>query len=143
MGMEGGGEASRRSGQAQPATPRASQQRPAGGGSQPPSGLFPTGRPPRPAYREPHPVRTGAVIAGLAAGTGWLLLFALLGGDLRGRIWWVVAAGALAWLVALVLARYGDRGVAVGVTIAVGAGWTVTAGLVALYLTVTGNFPLW
>lgn len=108
----------------------------------PPSGLFPTG-PPRRTYREPHPVRAAGVVAGLGAGSGWLLLFTLLDGDLPGRVWWAVAAGGLAWLAALALARYGDRGVAVGVAVAVGAGWAVAGGLVARHWAVTGDWPLW
>lgn len=119
---------------------RAPSDHPAGGPV--PSGLFPSG-PPRPTYREPHPVRAGGVLAGLGAGLCWVLLFGLLGGDLRGHLWWTVAASGAAWLVALALARYGDRGTAVGVTLAAGAGWTVTGGLIALYWSVTGGFPLW
>jgi hypothetical protein len=106
------------------------------------SGLFPSG-PPRPSYREPHPVRVRGVLVGLAAGTGWLLLFALLGGDPRARVWWTVASGGAAWLAALVLARYGDRGAAVGVAVAVGLGWAVTGAVVALSWAVTGDWPLW
>lgn len=111
-------------------------------GVEAPSGLFPTG-PPRPTYREPHPVRARGVLAGAAAGTAWMVLFGLLGSDLRSYLWWLIGAGAVAWLVALGLARYGDRGVAVGTTLAAGAGWTVAGGLVALYWSVTGDFPLW
>jgi hypothetical protein len=107
-----------------------------------PSGLFPTG-PPRRTYREPHPVRTGGVLGGLAAGSGWLLLFTLLGDDLPGRVWWAVATGGAAWLVAVGLARHGDRGAAVGVALATGAGWTVAGGLVALSWALTGDWPLW
>jgi len=83
------------------------------------------------------------VFAGLVSGIGWLLLFALLASDLRGLVWWLVLSGGLAWLAALALAQYGDRGVAVGVTFAAGAGWTLAGGLVALYWSVTGEFPLW
>ncbi|HLU32569.1 MAG TPA: hypothetical protein VKZ74_00905 [Natronosporangium sp.] len=111
-------------------------------GTETPSGLFPSG-PPRPAYREPHPVRAARVFVGLVAGIGWLLLFGLLATDLRGLIWWLIVAGGLAWLAALVLTRYGDRGGAVGVAAAAGAGWTLAGGLVALYWSVTGEFPLW
>lgn len=107
-----------------------------------PSGLFPAG-PRRPAYREPHPVRPGAVFAGLAAGAGWVLLFALIGADLPGHVGWTVGASTVAWGTALLLVRYGDRGVAVGVALAAGAGWAAGAGLVALYWIVTGDFPLW
>lgn len=70
-------------------------------------------------------------------------LFALLGDDLRSLVWWIFAAGALAWLGALLLARWGDRGVAVGVTVAVAVGWVAAAGSVTLYWSVTGNWPLW
>jgi hypothetical protein len=107
-----------------------------------PSGLFPTG-PPRRTYREPHPVRARAVLAGLAAGAGWLLLFSSLGSDLASQVWWAVASGGAAWLGALGLARYGDRGAAVGVTLATGAGWTVAGGAVALSWASTGDWPLW
>jgi hypothetical protein len=110
--------------------------------SHPPSGLFPTG-PPRASYREPHPVRAGGLLAGLAGGAGWLLLFTLLGSGLPSRVWWAVAAGGVAWLVAVGLARSGDRGVAVGVALATGAGWAVAAGLVALSWAITGDWPLW
>jgi hypothetical protein len=106
------------------------------------SGLFPAG-PPRPSYREPHPVRAGGVLAGLGAGAAWLFLFALLGADLAGHVWWTVAAGAAAWVAALGLARYGDRGVAVGVAAATGAGWAVAGGAVAVHWGVTGDWPLW
>lgn len=109
----------------------------------PPSGLFPTG-PPRPTYREPHPVRAGGVLAGLAGGAAWLLLFTRLGsGSLASYVWWAVAAGGVAWLVAFGLARYGDRGVAVGVALATGAGWTVAGGAVTLSWVITGDWPLW
>jgi len=107
-----------------------------------PSGLFPSG-PPRRSYREPHPVRTGPVLAGVAAGAGWLLLFSLLGSDLASRVWWAVASGGAAWLAAVGLARYGDRGAAVGVALATGAGWTVAGAAVALSWAATGDWPLW
>jgi hypothetical protein len=108
----------------------------------PPSGLFPTG-PPRPTYREPHPVRGGAVAAGLGAGALWMLFFGLLGGGLRAYAWWSVFAGALAWLVALALARYGDRGVAIGVAIVTGFGLSVVAIALALRWGTSGDWPLW
>jgi hypothetical protein len=107
-----------------------------------PSGLFPTG-PPRRTYREPHPVRAGGVLAGLAGGWLWLLLFTLLGTGLASHVWWVVAAGGAAWGGSTALARYGDRGVAVGAAVATGTGWTVAAGAVALHWALTGDWPLW
>lgn len=107
-----------------------------------PSGLFPSG-PPRRTYREPHPVRPLPVLAGFGAAAAWILLFGAVGGGLAARGWWTVGAGGVAWAAALVLARYGDRGVAVGVALAGGAGWTVVVGMVALYWMATGDFPLW
>lgn len=107
-----------------------------------PSGLFPAG-PPRPTYREPHPVRLGSVVAAIGAGGAWLVLFTLLGTGLAGRTWWLFVAGLLSWAAALVLARYGDRGVAVGLALITGLGWTVAAGVVTLYWVVTTDWPLW
>src|SRR5690606_21518659 len=86
----------------------------------------------RPRYREPHPVRTTRVLVGLAAGSLRQLLFGLLGGGPTAYAWWSLAAGGAAWLVALVLARHGDRGVAVGVALATATGWSVVATVVAL-----------
>jgi hypothetical protein len=88
-------------------------------------------------------VRPGRVLAGVAGGGAWMVLFTLLGGDLRGQVWWTVAAGVAAWSAALLLARMGDRGVAVGVAVAVGIGWVAAAGAVTLYWSVTGDWPLW
>lgn len=108
----------------------------------PPSGLFPAG-PRRPRYREPHPVRATGVLLGLAAGSLWFLLFGLLGTTPAGYGWWTLAAGVTAWAAVTVLARYGDRGVAVGVALATAAGWSVAATAVVLIWTVTGDWPLW
>jgi hypothetical protein len=107
-----------------------------------PSGLFP-GAPPRPAYREPHPVRPGPLVAGGAAGVTWLALFGLLATDLAGWAWWTLGAGAAAWVAALLLVRYGDRGVAVGVAAAVGILWAAAGGALALRWAVTGDWPMW
>ena len=108
----------------------------------PPSGLFPAG-PPRPRYREPHPVGAGAVLAGVGAGLVWLLLLGVLGTDLRGYAWWTLLAGALAWAVAAVLARFGDRGVAVGVAIITAVGWAVAAAAVTVRWMTTSDWPMW
>lgn len=106
-----------------------------------PSGLFPSG-PPRPAYREPHAVRAAAVAAGLVAGAVWMLLFGVLGTSLRSYGWFTIVAGVLAWGAALVLARLGDRGVAVGVAISTGIGWSV-AWFVMVIAWSVGEWPLW
>ncbi|WP_373319633.1 hypothetical protein [Rugosimonospora africana] len=106
-----------------------------------PSGLFPSGRP-RPTYREPHPVRRPAVAAGAGSGALWMLLFGLLASNARGYAWLSISAGLVAWLTALALARYGDRGVAVGIAIssAVGVG---IAGIVVLARFAGGHWLLW
>lgn len=107
-----------------------------------PSGLFP-GASPRPAYREPHPVRPVAVVAGGAGGVAWLALFGLLGRDLAGWAWWTLVAGAAAWAAAALLARFGERGAAVGVAAAVGVVWAAAAGTLALRWAATGDWPMW
>lgn len=107
-----------------------------------PSGLFPVG-PPRPTYREPHPVRLSGLASGLLAGVAWLTLFAQFGTDPAGHLWGVWVGGLLAWLAALLLAHYGDRGAAVGVAVATGMGWSVTTELVWVLWVVTDDWPLW
>ncbi|MBL6278797.1 hypothetical protein JMF97_21800 [Micromonospora fiedleri] len=108
-----------------------------------PSGLFPSGRPPRPTYREPHPVSGAAIAAGATGTTAWLVIFGLLGGSLTGYAWWTLIAGALAWLVALLLVRYGDRGVATGIAIVTAGGWSIAAAAVAARWWTSGDWPLW
>lgn len=84
-----------------------------------------------------------AVLAGLAGATCWLVLFSLLGTGLPDQVWWTFAAGCVAWLAALLLVRYGDRGVAVGVAVVTGLGWAVAGGAVAVHWGFTGDWPLW
>lgn len=106
------------------------------------SGLMPT-PPPRPVLREPLPVRSSAVLAGLIGAGVWLLIFGQLAADLAGYVWWTLAAGVSAWVAAVVLARYGDRGVAAGVSLAVAIGWSTTAVAVAATWANSGEWPLW
>jgi hypothetical protein len=113
-----------------------------------PSGLFPSASPlpsapPRPIYREPHPIRPGATAAGAGAAAAWLLLFGLLGGSVNGYAWWTVFAGAIAWLVALGLSRFGDRAVAAGIAMTTGAGWAIAAIAVAARWASSGTWPVW
>ncbi|MEV1289430.1 hypothetical protein [Micromonospora sp. NPDC049679] len=113
-----------------------------------PSGLFPSAPslhavPPRPTYREPHPVRPGAIAAGAGATALWLLFFGLLGGSVSGYAWWTLLAGAVAWVVALGLARFGDRGVAAGVAMLTAVGWAIAAIAVAVRWASSGDWPLW
>jgi hypothetical protein len=108
----------------------------------PPSGLFPTG-PVRPTYREPHPVRGAAVAAGICGAAAWLLVFGMLGRTLPGYAWWTILAGLVAWVVALLLARLGDRGVAAGIAVSIALGWAIAATAVAVRWAMTADWPLW
>jgi hypothetical protein len=96
----------------------------------------------RPTYREPHPVRTGPMLAGCAVAVAWLLLVALLAGNARWYAWLTIGASVLATVVAVLLARFGDRGVAVGVAIATGFGLAVAISVVVQRWIVSG-WPLW
>jgi hypothetical protein len=72
-----------------------------------------------------------------------MLLLGLLGaGSVRAYGWWTILAGAVAWLLAVILARYGDRGVAVGTAIAVGCAWAIAAAVLAIAWLGSG-WPLW
>jgi hypothetical protein len=115
---------------------------PAGAPRIPPSGLFPAPRT-RPTYREPHPVRGGAVAAGAGAGAVWLLAFGVVDSSVRGYAYWTLLAGAIAWLVSALLVRAGDRGVAVGVAATTGLGWSIAAVVVGVTWLTHGNWPLW
>ncbi len=106
-----------------------------------PSGLFPAG-PPRPAYREPHPVRPGAVLVGAGAAVLWLVLFGLLGRSAQSYVWLTILASMAAGLAAIALARFGDRGVAVGVAVATSLGLGIAIALVIQRWATTG-WPLW
>lgn len=78
----------------------------------------------RPRLREPHPVQTAAVLAGGVAGGLWMLAFGLLATSLSSYLWWSLISGLVAWTAAIVLARRGDRGVAVGLAAVTGMSWT-------------------
>jgi hypothetical protein len=106
-----------------------------------PSGLFPSG-PARPTYREPHPTRLGEVTLGGAAGTLWMVLIGLLSSSARGYIWWTTTAGLIAWGSALVLARWGLRGVAAGVALTSGIGVSIAV-VVVIEHWAGGNWLLW
>lgn len=108
-----------------------------------PSGLFPSGRPVRPTYREPHPLTGGGVAVGGVAAAAWLLFVGLLGTDLGSYGWWTLAAAATAWIAALVLVRYGDRGVATGVAIVTAGGWSIANVVLGFRWLATGDWPLW
>ncbi|MGC9669101.1 hypothetical protein ACNTMW_21410 [Planosporangium sp. 12N6] len=106
-----------------------------------PSGLFPVG-PPRPVFREPFPIRGGAVALGMVAGGLWMMLFGLLGSDAGGYAWISIAAGLVAWVVAAVLARMGDRGAAVGLAVSTAVGLAIAMIVVAVRWA-AGDWVLW
>ena len=106
-----------------------------------PSGLFPS-PPPRPTYREPHPVRVGAVLAGAGLTAAWLLVGGLFATSAPGYIWLTLGAAAVAWGSAAALLRLGDRGVATGIALATAIGVAVAMGL-AVHQWVTTGWPLW
>jgi hypothetical protein len=101
------------------------------------------GLPPRPVYREPHPVRTGPMFAGLGAAVVWFGLFGTLARDLASYAWWTIVAAITAWVVALVLTVFGDRGVAVGIAFASGFGLSIAMAFVTGRWISTYDWPLW
>jgi hypothetical protein len=105
------------------------------------SGLFPSG-PSRPIFREPFPARGGAVTLGMLGGGLWMMLFGLLASDAGGYAWITIIAGVVAWLVALLLARTGDRGAAVGVAMSAAVGLSIAMIMVAVRWA-GGDWLLW
>jgi hypothetical protein len=106
-----------------------------------PSGLFPA--PSRPVYREPFPAGGAAIAVGVLAGTVWMALLGVLGTSARSYVWWTVAAGVLGLLGALLLARLGDRGVAVGAALACAIGVAIGFLVVAVHWANDGYWLLW
>jgi hypothetical protein len=53
-------------------------------------------------------------MAGGGTAAVWMLLIGLMSDTTRGYFWLTVVGSLAAWLGALVLARFGDRGAAVG-----------------------------
>jgi hypothetical protein len=82
------------------------------------------------------------VATGAGAGALWMLLFGLVASTARGYAWWTVSAGILGWLTALALARYGDRGVAVGVAASTGLGAAIAGSVVFAHF-IGGHWLLW
>ncbi|WP_285686176.1 hypothetical protein [Actinoplanes sp. NBRC 103695] len=107
-----------------------------------PPGML-AGHPPRPVYREPHPIATAPLLSGMAAAMVWLAAFGFLGRDLAGYAWWTVVAAVTAWAVALILSVLGDRGVATGVAIVTGIGLSIAMGFVTYRWVTTLDWPLW
>jgi hypothetical protein len=97
----------------------------------------------RPTLRELHPVRPIGVLAGWAATAVWLAVFGALAANLTEYAWWMFASGGTALLGALALGRHGDRGVAMGVALALTIGWSATALALTVVWIRTGTWPMW
>ncbi len=108
-----------------------------------PAGGVPAFRAPRPSWREAFPITAGPLLAGLGGGVLWLFLIGFLARDLRGYAWLTVLAGLTSWGVAIVLAKLGDRGAAVGVAISTAFGLSAAAIAVAVRWSTTGDWPMW
>lgn len=120
----------------------------------PTSWSSPEAHPPRsgrPRWREPHPVRVGPVAVGSVLSGLWVLLWLLAysrstGESLptgAGFAWVTLAASTIGAVAAALLARYGDRGAAVGVAAVAGTAAGVTGLSCELYLLLTGDWILW
>jgi hypothetical protein len=104
--------------------------------------LFP-GQPPHPVYREPHRVGAGPVLAGLGSTALWCALFGALAHDLVSYAWWTLVATVTAWIVAVLLTLFGDRGVAAGIALMSGLALSIACGIVTARWIVTDNWPMW
>jgi hypothetical protein len=71
-----------------------------------------------------------------------MLLFGLLATNARVYAWLTISAGLVAWLAALALARFGDRGVAIGVAISSAVGVGIAA-IVVIARMAGGHWLLW
>lgn len=110
-----------------------------------PTSVSPTAASPysqRPRYREPHQVTVVGVLAGAGVTLLWFIVTMLLSVDLRSTLWVTIVAGVLAAAVSFLLARYGDRGVAAGVTAVAGTAFAVV-GLVVEWQLLNGTWILW
>ena len=87
-------------------------------------------------------MRIGSLLAGAGVAAAWLLLIGLMATSARSYIWFTLAAAIVAWACAMVLMRFGDRGVAAGVALSTSVGVAVAAGLVVQQWATTG-WPLW
>jgi hypothetical protein len=84
----------------------------------------------------------GAIVAGAAATAAWLLLFGLLATSTSGYVWLTLGASVAAWLCALGLMRFGDRGAATGIAMTTALGMGIAVVLV-VQRWVTAGWPLW
>jgi hypothetical protein len=79
------------------------------------------------------------MVIGVAAGSLWMLMWALMSTTATGFLQVMLCAGVTASGAAIGLARYGDRGAAAGVAIAAGGGLSL-AGLVVIVNVATGTW---
>ncbi len=82
------------------------------------------------------------VLVSLIGGGLWMLLFGLLAQSARAYAWATIVAGLLALGMALLLARMGDRGAAVGLAVSTALGVAVAA-VVVIIRWAAGDWLLW
>jgi hypothetical protein len=82
------------------------------------------------------------VLAGAAMTAAWLLLVGLFATSPATYFWLTIFASAVAWGVAALLLRRGDRGVATGVAVTTSIGASVAVLLVVTRWMSVG-WPLW
>ncbi len=87
-------------------------------------------------------MRFGPLVLGMLAGTAGMMLCGLLAGGVAGYVWASLVAAVLAWGVAVLLVRFGERGAAVGVAISTGFGLAVAVAVLALRW-YGGDWVLW
>lgn len=87
-------------------------------------------------------MRTTPVVVGAGLSTVWQFLLTGFADSVRDLFWRLVIAVLVALGVALVLARFGNRGAAVGVSGAAAVGGCIAAILVTVRW-VTVGWPLW
>ena len=96
----------------------------------------------RPRYREVHRVTMPGLLTGAGVAVLWVVVTVLLGVDLRSRMWVMLVASLIAAGAAALLARYGDRGAAAGITAVAGTALAVV-GVVVEWQLLGGTWILW
>lgn len=96
----------------------------------------------RPVYREPFPVSGSSVALGMLVAGLWMALTAAQTSSLRAYALVTMIAGVVAWAVAAVLCRFGNRGTAAGVAMASAVGIAV-ATVVVVVRWASSGWPLW
>jgi len=81
------------------------------------------------------------VLAGGGTAAAWMIFIGLLGSSTRSYVWLTIFASLVATGAAFALARFGDRGVAVGVAVVTGLGLSVAMAL-TLQRWITTGWPL-